>query len=249
MRLLWGFAVMFLAVGCTSSETPDSPSWDGTVQQWGTLKEVMHGEIMDGQVHLSEMTGKPHIFGIGAPDGLRGEILIADSVAWVATVQNGDRIVTQQSDSTKDSAVFLAVAQVPKWTSVRLERDVSADEFDDFVQKTISDAGLDRLETVPFVIDGSFSALELHVLNGQCPFAEVEAQREDSSPPCRTKLDEAQGLLVGFYAKKGAGRITHHWTRTHVHALVGKDEKRIVGHVDAAAVKAGTVIRVPKYSS
>lgn len=249
MRLLRGFSVMFLAaaVGCTSSETPDSPSWDGTVQQWGTLKEVMHGEIMDGQVRLSDATVKPNIYGIGAPDGLRGEILIADSVAWVATVQNGDRIEAQQSDSTKDSAVFLAVAQVPKWTDVKVERDVSTDEFDAFVQKTISDAGLDKLDTVPFLIEGGFSALELHVLNGQCPFAEVETQREGSGPPYRTTLDDAQGLLVGFYSDKGAGRITHHWTRTHVHALVGPSDRRVAGHVDSAALKAGSIIRVPKY--
>lgn len=238
-----------VAVGCTSPETPDSPSWDGTVQQWGTLRGVMHGEIMDGQVRLSDVTGKPHIYGIGAPDGLRGEILVSDSVAWVAEVHDGDQIETRQSDSSEYSAVFLAVAQVPQWTTVRLERDVSADEFDDFVQKTINDAGLNKLETVPFVIDGYFSALELHVLNGQCPFAKVETQRQGSSPPYRTTLDDAQGLLVGFYSDTGAGRITHHWTRTHVHALVGQDERRIGGHVDAVALKAGTFIRVPTYGS
>ena len=161
-NLLWGFVVMFLPVtlGCTSSMTPekqfDSPDWDGTVQQWGTLREVMHGEIMDGHADLSEVTGKPHVYGIGAPDGLRGEILIADSVAWVAKVQDGDQIETRQSDSPKDSAVFLAVAQVPRWTDVNVDKDVSSEEFDDFIQKTINHAGLDKTETVPFVIEGRF---------------------------------------------------------------------------------------------
>jgi alpha-acetolactate decarboxylase len=172
MRLFWlPGIVMSLTIGCTDSTIPDAPGWDGKVQQWGTLRAVMHGEIRDGQISLSDVTGKPHVYGIGAPDGLRGEILIADSVAWVAKVRDGDQIETRQSDSHKDSAVFLAVAQVPQWTTVRLERDTSAEEFDNFVQTTISDAGLDKLETVPFVIDGNFPTVELHVLNGQCPFA------------------------------------------------------------------------------
>jgi alpha-acetolactate decarboxylase len=248
MRVFWTPFVVLFAFGCTSSETPekpsDSPGWDGKVQQWGTLREVMHGEIMDGQVRLSDVTGKSHVFGIGAPDKLQGEILIADSVAWVAKVQDGNRIVTQRS-SPEDSAVLLAISQVPRWTGVTVDQDVSVEEFDDFIQKTINQTGLDKLETIPFVIEGQFSSLNLHVLNGQCPFAEVGVKLEGAGPPHRTMLNDVQGLLVGFYAENGAGRITHHSTRTHVHALVGTGDNRVAGHVDTVALKAGTVIRVP----
>ena len=243
---------MLFAVGCTSSETSEKPShspgWDGKVQQWGTLREVMHGKIMDGQVHLSEVTDQPHLYGIGAPDKLHGEILIADSATWVAKFRDGNRIETRRS-SPQDSAVFLAVSQVPRWTDVTLDQDVSADEFDDLIQKTLRQAGLDKLETVPFVVEGQFSSLKLHVLNGQCPFAEVKVKIEGAGPPHRTTLNNVKGLLVGFYADKGTGRITHHWTRTHAHALVGTEDDRVAGHVDAVALKAGTVIRVPAYRS
>lgn len=239
---------MLLIIGCTSSKSPEEPpdslGWDGEVQQWGTLREVMHGEVMDGQVRVSDVIDKPHMYGIGAPDKLQGEIFIADSVTWVATVQHGERIEVRQSDTT-DSAVLLAISQVPRWIEVTVDDDVPAEEFDDFIQKTISQAGLDELETVPFVIEGRFSSLDLHVLNGQCPFAEVTVEREGAGPPLRTKLNDVGGILVGFYAEKGAGRITHHWTRTHVHALVGSDDNRVVGHVDAVALKSGANIRVP----
>ena len=89
MRLFWISAAMLFATGCTSSMIPekasDSPDWNGKVQQWGALREVMHGEVMDGQVRLSEAIEKPHVCGIGAPGKLHGEIVITDSVAWVAT--------------------------------------------------------------------------------------------------------------------------------------------------------------------
>jgi len=250
MRSFWiPLVMLFLfAFGCTSSEMPEKPSyspgWDGKVQQWGTLREVMLGKIMDGQVRLSEVTDKPHLYGIGAPDKLHGEILIADSVTWVAKVRDGNRIETRRS-SPEDSAVFLAVSHVPRWTDVTVDQDVSADKFDDFIQKMIRRAGLHKLETVPFVIKGQFSSLKLHVLNGQCPFAEVKVKIEGAGPPRRTTLNDVRGLLVGFYADKGAGRITHHWTRTHVHALVGTEDERITGHVEAVTLKAGTVVRLP----
>ena len=128
---------------------------------------------------------------------------------------------------------------------VAVEQDVSADEFDDFIQKTISQAGFDKLQTIPFVIEGQFSSLDLHVLNGQCPFAEVKVEIDGTGPPHRTTLNDVHGLLLGFYAEHGAGRITHHSTRTHVHALVGTGDERVAGHVDAVALKLGTVIRVP----
>ena len=58
---------------------------------------------------------------------------------------------------------------------------MTPEEFDDFIQKTLSEAGLDELETVPFVIEGRFSSLDLHVLNGNCPFAEVKVEIEDEN--------------------------------------------------------------------
>ncbi len=209
----------------------------------------MHGEVMDGQVRCSDVTNKPNVFGIGASDRLQGEILICESVVWVAKVQDGNRIETRRSDSAEDSAVFLAVSQVPQWTETTVEQDVSAEEFDDFIQKTINQAGLDKLETVPFVIEGQFPSLKMHVLNGRCPFAEVRIEVEGAGPPHRIALNDVQGLLVGFYSDSGAGRITHHSTRTHVHALVGTEDNRMVGHTDEVALKAGTHIRVPTYHS
>jgi alpha-acetolactate decarboxylase len=244
---------MALGTGCTASRTPesrpDSGGWNGKVQQWGTLRDVMHGTILDGQVRLSEVTNKPHIFGIGAPDKLQGEILIEDSVAWVAKLATGHRIETRRSDSPTDSAVFLAVAQVPRWTEIMVDGDVSAEEFDDFIQNMLQPSGLDKLDAVPFVIKGKFPSLKLHVLNGQCPFAEVKTPVAGSGPPHRITLNDVRGVLVGFYSEKGTGRITHHGTRTHVHALVGTGDERMVGHVDEGALKAGTLIRIPVYSS
>jgi alpha-acetolactate decarboxylase len=244
--------VFLLAVGCSSAGAPeqpsDSPGWDGNVQQWGTLRDVMHGKVMDGQVRLSDATDKPHTFGIGAPDKLQGEILIADSVAWLAKIKDDNQIVTQRS-SPEDSAVLLAVAQVPLWSDVAVDQDVSADDFDDFIKSTMLQAGLDKLETVPFMIEGQFSSLNLHVLNGQCPFAVVKVDVGGAGPPHRTTLNDVEGLLVGFYAENGAGRITHHSTSTHVHALVENGDDQASGHVDAVALKAGSVIRVPVLSS
>lgn len=249
MQLRIQAVTLLLAIGCmipnARTAEPDRPGWNGEVQQWGTLREVMHGTVMEGQVRLSEVTDKPNVYGIGAPGKLQGEILIANSETWIAEIRDGNRIETRQTDGSDDTAVFLAVSQVPNWSETTVDRDVSAEEFDDFLQETLRGAGLEGIETVPFVVEGRFPSVNLHVLNGQCPFAEVESEIEGAGPPHRITIKDSAGLLVGFYSEQGAGRITHHWTRTHVHALIGNKEDRVAGHVDAVALKAGTVIRVP----
>jgi len=238
--------VIMLMTPNTFSAEPKRPAWSGKIQQWGTLREVMHGTTMEGQVRLSKVMDTPHVYGIGAPAKLRGEIVIADGEAWIAEIRDSDRIDTRQTDGSDDSAVFLAVAQVPSWLEVRVNRDVAADEFDDFLRETLRSAGLEDSDTVPFVVEGRFPSLDLHVLNGQCPFAEEKSKVEGAGPPHRKSYKHAAGLLVGFYSEHGAGRITHHWTRTHVHALLETEANdRAVGHVDAVTLKSGTIVRLP----
>ena len=53
------------------------------------------------------------------------------------------------------------------------------------------------------------------------------------------------GTLVGFWARDGAGTITHHGTRVHAHVLVRSDTP-YTAHVDTVRVGAGSVLRIPR---
>ena len=211
----------------------------------GALREVMHGTIFDGRVEVSKVGGRRHVFGIGARDKLRGEILVFDGAVWVAEVDEKDRISVRKASSS-DKAVFLAIARVPQWVAVRIDHDIPADQFDRFIEQAVKRHGLGMVETVPFTIEGSFAELKLHVLNGECPFAEVKSKVPGAGPPHRETLGAVQGKMVGFYAEDGAGRITHHSTRTHVHVLAKKGKQNVLGHVDETMIKAGSILRLPK---
>jgi hypothetical protein len=111
------------------------------------------------------------------------------------------------------------------------------------VEGILQDTEFADAVTVPFVVEGALHELELHVLNGACPFR--AAQGNDAGrAPLRRSFDRASGTLVGFVTDEPPGVLTHHGSRTHVHVLVESPE-RISAHVDRVTVAAGSVIRVP----
>ena len=85
----------------------------------------------------------------------------------------------------------------------------------------------------------------MHIINGECPTVGSGQSRAGASPePYRAAHEVAYGTLVGFYAEGQAGVLTHHDSRTHVHAMLA-GEQPLMGHVDAVDLKAGAVVRVP----
>ena len=53
------------------------------------------------------------------------------------------------------------------------------------------------------------------------------------------------GTLIGFYATGREGEMTHHGTRTHIHAVLVHKGRTITGHVERVSVAAGAALRVP----
>lgn len=209
-----------LLVGCAA------PSWDGTVERWGTLREVLRDGDTSGKVRLDAVEGS---VGVGAMEGLAGEITLVGGRIWIAR-PNEPVSSTPRPD---DRAAFLAVADVPAWSE-----PISVGPIDlDALEARIAELAQGR-ETVPFMVEGEFVELEAHVLNGTCPFAADPALR---SEPFRFHHERVRGRLVGFFTTLPAGTLTHHGTRLHAHALL--DDGSAMGHVDRAVI-AGT-LRVP----
>lgn len=227
-----------LAVGCRSA------GWDGTVRQWGTLREVLHDGKTDGRVRLSVAASRPHAYGVGAVKGLAGEVLIIDGESWVSEARGANAQTTRRVDGGAWEAALLAVAHVPAWTESRVDRPVSPGEFDDFILRAATDAGIDVRRPFPFLIEGPLDSMELHVINGQCPMAAANGDSQDGNTPFRRSSRDDSGVLVGFYAEDSGGVLTHHDSKTHVHALVD-DDQPVMGHVDAVGVGAGAVIKLP----
>ena len=232
------YSVMLALAGCAS------PTWNGTVQQWGTVQSVLGMGETTARVRLSDVTNTPHAFGLGAIEGLAGEIVIADGVACVSRPTSASELGTACSSNSQVQATLLAVAYVPQWVEHALEHVITLAELDDLVVQLAHEEGVNFHGVIPFVVEGRFESLSMHVINGGCPRSSANHDSKRQAPFHLSK-EETSGLLVGFWTDDRHGKLTHHGERTHVHALVGGAQP-VGGHVDSVSIVAGATIRVPK---
>lgn len=248
-RVLLGALALLLLPACAQhgpagdpEPSPAVAGWDGTVQRWGTLKDVLRKGQTQARVDLSVATTSPHAYGIGALEGVRGEVLVRDGEVWVSRV-DGDACQTG-SPADNEQATLLALAHVPAWVEVPVERPVAADALDAFIGAEARRLGLPVDRPVPVLVEGPLTGLSLHVLNGACPFAQP-LPPDDPRAPLRREAARVTGLLVGFYSEGPPGELTHHGHRTHLHALVAR-APLLMGHADAVGLAPGAVLRLPR---
>lgn len=221
-----GVSCVLLVAGCAS------PGWDGRIERWGTMREVMREGQTAGRVAVrSALT--PDAVGLGALAGLSGEIVVLDGVAWIGRADTERARV--EPAASGDQAALLVLARVPAWRTVRVETDIVLDAFDP------RELGALNALTIPFVAQGDFADVEMHVLRGRCPYAQDETRGD---PPLRASLSNARGTLVGFWTREPPGVLTHHDSNVHVHIVMPGPEG-LVAHVDAVRVLAGSRVLVP----
>jgi alpha-acetolactate decarboxylase len=203
------------------------------------MRDVMMDGHTQARVSLVDVARMSGTVGIGALEGLQGEIAIVDGVPWVARVE-GDKLECTRGARSGDRATLLAISRVDRWKTIAIDRDLSPAELDALLASTQRDLGLGQ-RPWPFLVEGDLADVQAHVLNGQCPYAgAVEAEHE----PIRRTFESVRARLVGFYAPNSVGELVHHGQSTHMHVIVEEPEV-FVGHVDSASVRGGAWLRVP----
>ncbi len=216
-----------------------APSWNGQIEAWGSMREVMMGGKTQARVSVVDAGRMSGTVGIGALEGLQGEIAIVDGVPWIARV-DGDHLECTRGARNGDQATLLAISHVNRWKTLAIDRDLSPAELDAFLASTQRDLGLGQ-RPWPFIIQGELADVQAHVLRGQCPYAgAVDAEHE----PIRRTFSEVRARLVGFYAPNSVGELVHHGQSTHMHVIVEEPEV-FVGHVDSVSVRGGAWLLVP----
>ncbi len=228
-----------MITGCSAAR------WDGRVSTWGGMREVMRAGQSEGRVSISEALGQARAFGVGAVEGLRGEIVIDDGRCWIGEVATDAEVpelrVYEGAPTTR--ATLLAVAYVPKWSETAFGQAVGADEVEARVRAVAERAGIDTTRPFPFVIEGELCDLAAHVINRFCPMNQASAAAAADHRPIRLDRKTIRGKLIGIYAENSAGELTHHGTSLHVHVLT--DSPRSVAHVERFALGPHARLRLP----
>lgn len=236
-----------LAGGTVAAEDSDAPS--GSLLQYGTMHEAIGQKQDQGRVRFSELIKRPHFYGVAALAGLQGEATIWDGNVTVTTVDEHGHLLASKGVSSEQQATMLVGAYVPSWTQHEETKPVTADALDAFIESTAKQAGVNLEKPFLFTIEGDFSDVDLHVINGACPvharMKKIELSEEQK--PFEAQMSEISGKVVGIFAKDAVGKLTHPATSTHLHLLYTDPEtgKRVTGHLEKIGLQKGAMLRLP----
>jgi alpha-acetolactate decarboxylase len=233
-----------LALGALSVLAAES--WDGTLVQYGTMHDAVGKQNHQGRVALNTLVDQPHFFGVAALEKLEGEITVFDSDATVTGVAADGKLAPLRGEDLQ--ATLLIGAYVPAWTDHKVEHDVAAADFDQMVRDAATRSGVDVSKPFVFTVEGEFTDVRMHVINGACPMharlKKIEIPAEQK--PFEGEYKTIRGRLVGVYATDAVGKLTHPATSTHVH-LIFEDAsgEKATGHVERIGLATGTVLKLP----
>lgn len=234
--------VLPLVLGCTA--VPAQRAVD--VRNFGTLFGVHREGDLSAKVSLADVVPGPRCFAVGALEGMRGEITIADDQVWISKpIESGGarRVTTTCSARSDEKAALLVTARVNRWKTVTVSEDVPPAGLDDFIARVAAREGIDVSRPFPFLVDGPLVALDFHVVDGTQLAQTGSPPEHHAGSGVREKRDRVSAHLVGFYAATGQGVIVHHDSRTHTHVVL--DGPAITGHVDAVGLAKGAVLSLP----
>jgi hypothetical protein len=212
--------VVLLTLGaCATAPEPQR------FQSFGSMREVMRDGEHQGRAVIAEVS-TPFTVGVGALEGLAGEVTIVDGVALVAQ-RDGGRVAVR-GPRPGERAALLVVAEVDAWQEVSLTDCASYAALEEQVGAALVRLGMDPREPTPMRVTGRAERLTMHVIAGACPIAEP-------SGPAPWRFDgRAEAVaLVGFYVEDAVGVLTHHSRKSHLHALVGG----MAGHLDDVSLR------------
>jgi acetolactate decarboxylase len=238
-------------LGCNRAKpTPITESSAGPVkmlevQHYGPMRQVMRMGETEPRILLSDAVRTPHAFAVGALEGLAGEIIIIDGDDWTARPDQKVGQILQGPQAVKDeAATLLTLTHVEQWQTTQLESSCNVPQLEEQIAKYAASQRIDTEQPFPFMIKGTASQLDLHLVNGYCPVAIDPATRD--TKPWRSSTRQTEVTLVGFYAIDSAGVMTHHTSCLHIHALAELEGEKFLGHVDAVTLNAGAELLVPK---
>lgn len=241
LAIALALAPVLLALGAACASTRSGGGWHGRIDVFGTMHEVMMQGATQGRVELAPLQGDPQLVGVGALEGLAGEVVLLDGVAWCTRAGKLGALETHAGAEKGVRATLLATARVEHWISLPVPAGLAASGIEGFVAQAAREHGLAHTQTFPFLITGSFTNVRAHVLNGRCPWA---GSGPPETEPVRRLLPLAAGRLVGFYTELPPGTITHVGEKTHVHLLV-KEGESLVAHVDELQIAPGALLQLP----
>lgn len=228
-----------LLCGCSSGATRPSNVPAHSVEAWGSLREMVHEGRTESRVAIASVVAKPHVYALGALEGMRGEITILDGTAWLAVGTSDEG--RAHNTVTDEGAALLVASSVVAWKKLVIDTDIAFAELDQRIETMAASAGIDVEKPFPFLLEGTLLDVHWHVLRG--PPTPGSSPHDHAKNAVVGEMAELLGTAVGFFSKHHQGVFTHMGQRTHAHIIDAR--RAIAGHADRLSVRAGSTVAFP----
>lgn len=216
------------------------------VVSYGAYREMIQQRKSDGVVDLQAAIPTLNSYAVGAIAHGTGEITVLDGEYYLDYGEDGvgNSLHTVPQG---EQAVLLAVSQVEQWKSFTIEDALDQEGLFLEILGLAMDADIDVDKPFPFLLEGNFDSLLIHVINRRNPAFTGHGGKEKFYHQYREHRENQQATIVGFYSALTQGIYTHPGESWHLHAVI-KDEN-VGAHVDGIASGSNVTLKLPAAQS
>lgn len=221
--------------GCESASTKSQ------VHYRGALRTMMHEGDLRATVALDTLQSQPQLYGLGAVENLKGEVLIYDGAAIIATVEDSAIVIKR---GFEHKAALLVYAQVKQWREFAVREELQdAHALADFILRVAKDNGVNVSAPFAFLLKGKVASLDWHVIDWpQGDTLHTHAKHKASG--MHGRLEQQAVEILGFYSDQHHGIFTHRDSNIHLHAKTVAGD--LAAHVDDLKVNPTMRLYLPK---
>jgi acetolactate decarboxylase len=206
----------------------------------GAQRETIMNGKLAAALDLRTLADRPHLYGLGPIEQLRGEVTIVDGrPALARAAPDGTVNVTRSFDA---GVPFFVWAEVPRWTLMPIPPEVrSFEDLERFVPQAAIAAGLDAEKPLPFLVTGHEDLIEFHILNriGDAPH-NMELHKQIQ---IKFELAKVEAAIVGFHSTGHRGVFTPADSNIHIHFQTS--DNRQSGHIQKLEIGDGVRLGLP----
>jgi acetolactate decarboxylase len=221
----------------------------GMVEYVGRQASILETGRAEGVFNLSRLKGRPNLFGVGAVEGLDGEITIWDSRLLVTRVRE-QRL--EPAEGWNHRAIFLVWAEVARWVDQPIPDEIRTQgQLQQLVRAKATEAGIDPDDPFPFRVTGRVASLEWHVNVDRTDGQPIDQRRFERSKE-RFQETDLMVEILGFHSTAHAGVFIKNSSTDanqppdalHLHVRP-QNRPGVTGHVDRLTLGKGMTLSLP----
>ncbi|MEE9445309.1 MAG: acetolactate decarboxylase [Cocleimonas sp.] len=216
------------------------------IESYGHYKKMIHKKNTDGVIGLKKAIPDKNSYAVGAIQKGTGEITVLNGKVYLDYGKDGIGNALNTIPE-HEKAVLLAVTTVEKWQSIEISSPLSQEHLFKTILAKAKEQGLDIKKPFPFLLEGGFKELKIHVINGQNPKFGGHGSKEKMFHMAKATKTRQKATVVGFYSASTQGVYTHPNESWHLHAVI--EEEKISAHIDDIHTGHSTTLKLPVVES